>query len=223
MPRTDFDVQVAGLKELVEGLRTMQDPKAQKRIIGDSLAKTGKAVVIPALRQQMASDFKKRGVHRNKRGVTSGRGKGGPAERNVTARRSRLRNGELVAVNFGPRAWWSHFPITGTKPHVIAATGRGPFGRQAPSSVVRSINRQYTGRTNRSNGDLTRTGKALFIQGYYRERVQHPGSRGTDSIRKAVQGVVPRLNERYAADLSAAYERFISRPTRQAKPRTPGT
>lgn len=226
MARTDFDVQVAGLKELVQGLRTMQDRGKQRQIIGDSLSRTGRAVVIPAMKRQMAADFKKKGSHKNPRGVENGRGQGGPAERNVTARRGRLRSGELVAVGFGPRAWWSHFPIIGTRAHSLEAKRPG----RSPYSVIPAMSNAAAGRRARRAMGVRAisfsgpTGPAMTRGAVRANRgLRSPGTRGTDSIRKAVQGVVPRLNERYAADLNAAYERFISRPTRQAKPRTPGT
>lgn len=218
--RVDFDLKVAGITELIAGLETLQGPELRK-VITDSLSRTARGVVVPAMRRQMASDFKRTGSHKDRKGVSPKRGQGGPAESNVTVRSTRKRHGELVALGVGPRAWYGHFPIGGTKPHVISATGRGPFGRQAPSSVVRSINREYTGRTTRSSGALTRTGRALYIQGYYRERVQHPGSRGTDSITRAVRGITDQLDARYGADLQKAYDKHLVGPTRRAKPRTP--
>lgn len=224
--RVDFDIQVAGLKELHEGLRAIADRSKQRSIIGDSLSRSGKAIVIPEMRRQMAADFKHKRSHKNRKGVQDGRGAGGPAERNVTARRARLRYGELVAVNFGPRAWWSHLPIAGTRPHSLAAN-RGERGRWSVLPFrpdARAARRARRELGTRAISFVGSTGPSM-TRGSVRANagLRHPGTRGTDSIRKAVAGVVPRLNERYVADLSTAYERYISRPTRQAKPRTPGT
>lgn len=224
--RVDFDIQVAGLKELHEGLRTIADRGKQRSIIGDSLSRSGRAIVIPKMRRQMAADFKRKGSHQNPRGVENGRGQGGPAERNVTARRARLRYGELVAVNFGPRAWWSHLPIGGTRAHSLEAkkSGRGRWSLLPFQPDVRAARRARRELGTRAISFVGSAGPSM-TRGSVRANagLRHPGTRGTDSIGKAVRGVVPRLNERYVADLSTAYERYLSRPTRQAKARTPGT
>lgn len=197
MARTDFELQVAGIKELVQGLRTMQDPKVLGRVIGASLDRTGRAVVVPAIKRRIAADTKNPGSHRPPRSkdgsgaATPKRGTQGPAARNVTSRAvKRLRPGELVARNFGPRAWYSHFPIVGTRPHEI---------RPRPGNT-----------------------RGLYVRGRWVSRVDHPGSRGTDSVRKAVQGVVPVLDARYAKDLDAAWQRHLTGPTRRARPKPPG-
>lgn len=228
MSRTDFDMEVSGLKEMVTGLRTLQGPELPK-VIEASAGRTMRAVVVPAMRRQMSADFKDKGSHREpKKADGSGErakprpGRSGPAERNVTVRKLRKRSGEIVALKAGPRAWYAHFPIAGTKAHVIRA--RGAFG-EATSSDVRKINRLARGEYRFTTRDL-QGGKvskaymrALVINGLYRQQVSHPGSRGTNSIQKAVQGVTPQLNARYAGDLQAAYEKHLAGPTRRARPR----
>lgn len=223
--RTDFDIQVAGLKELIAGFEQLQDRNTLRSIIGGSLAESGRATVVPAIKRQLSADFKKKGSHRNPRGVDNARGQGGPAERNVTARRARLRGGELVAINFGPRAWWSHFPIGGTKAHSLAAKRDGrsrfsvlPFA--ADPTAGRRARKGIGARAIRFSG----AAGASSVRGSVRANagLHSPGTRGTDSVHKAVQGVVPALNARYVADLQKAYDKYLTKPTRSARPRKPG-
>lgn len=220
---TRFDMEVSGLKELVAGLRTMQGPELVKTI-EDSASRTIRGVAVPAMKRQMAADFKNLGSHKEpRRKDGSGErskpkpGRQGPAERNVRIRRLRKRGNEIVAIAAGPRAWYAHYPIGGTRPHVIAASG---LGGVATSSIVRSMNRDYTGkRLITKDGQLTRSGRALLIGNLYATRVQHPGSTGTNSIQKAIRGIEPQMNARYATDLQKAYDRRIAGPTRRAKKR----
>lgn len=245
--RTDFDIQVAGLKELIAGFEQLQDRNTLRSVIGGSLAESGRATVVPAIKRQMSADFKRKGSHRNPRGVENGRGQGGPAEKNVTARRARLRSGELVAINFGPRAWWSHFPIGGTKAHSLAAKRDGrsrfsvlPFmadaaaGRRARRGMGLRLSHRGTAapgwgtwesRTSALGGiRISGAAGASSVRGSVRANagLHSPGTRGTDSVHKAVQGVVPALNARYVADLQKAYDKYLTKPTRSARPRKPG-
>lgn len=196
--RVDFDIKVAGLEELVQGLKDLQG-QALAKVIADSLRRSARGVVVPAMRRQMAADFKRTGSHQSK--VKPARGQAGPAERNVTVRTVRRRSGEVVALSIGPRAWYSHFPIGGTKPHVI--TARGLSARQ-----VRQLNRGTAPR-------------ALVIGSRFLAKVNHPGSRGTDSVTKAARGVTDQLNARYVSDLQKAYDKHLAGPTRRARPKTP--
>lgn len=223
--RTDFDIQVAGLKELVAGLETLQKRSTLQSVIGGSLATSGRAVVVPAIKRQLSADFKRKGSHRNPRGVENGRGQGGPAEKNVTARRARLRSGELVAINFGPRAWWSHFPIGGTKAHSLAAKRDGrsrfsvlPFA--ADPTAGRLARKRIGAKAIRFSGSVG----ASSVRGSVRANagLRSPGTRGTDSVHRAVQGVLPAVNARYIGDLEKAYQKHLTNPTRRAKPRPPG-
>lgn len=223
--RTDFDMQVSGLHELVAGLRTMRGPE-QVKVIESSAARSMRAVVIPSMRAQMRSDFKVLGSHREPRrqdGTLSKPkpGRAGPAESNIRVKKLPKRGNEIVALSAGPRAWYAHMPIGGTRPHVISASG---LGGEASRSQVRTINRSLTGQrlTRRDGYTLTRTGRALLIRGAFASRVEHPGSAGTNSIQKAVRGIEPQMNARYAADLQTAYDKHIAGPTRRARPRTPG-
>lgn len=198
MARTDFDLQVSGLKELIAGLRELQGPELGK-VIDRSLSTTMRRVVVPEMKRQMNADFAKPGSHRPKKGLTVKRGQSGPTARNVTVRSVRKRSGELVAKSVGPRSWYSHFPIGGTKRHIISARG-------LDARAVRSLNR----------GTAT---AALRIAGQFVAKVEHPGSRGTNSVEKATQRVMARLNARYVSDLEAAYQKHLVQPTRRAKPR----
>lgn len=216
MMRTDFDMHVSGLKEFVAGLGTLGEDLP--RVLEASATRSIRGVVLPAMRRQMSADFKDKGSHRpprNDDGSVSKpkRGRGGPAERNVTVRKLRKRTGEVVALIAGPRAWYAHFPITGTRPHVIQARGLGGFA--ASGSVVRSLNRLARGDYRTGSRAFNR---ALVFRGIYTTKVMHPGTKGTDSIRKAVQSVAHLMNARYVSDLQAAYEKHLAGPTRRARP-----
>lgn len=215
--RTDFDMQVSGLKEFVTGLHTLGE--ALPKVLESSASRSIRGVVIPAMKRQMSADFKREGSHkppRNDDGTVSKpkRGRSGPAERNVTVRKLRRRQGEVVALAAGARAWYAHFPIAGTRPHVIQA--RGIRGALASGASVRAINRLQSGGLRTGSRSANR---ALLISGVYTTRVMHPGSRGTDSIRKAVHGVAEQMNTRYVADLQTAYDRHLAGPTRRARPK----
>jgi hypothetical protein len=232
--RTDFDLQVAGLKELIAGLRVLQGAEL-RRVVDRSLTSTMRRVVVPEMKRQMGADFKDKNSHRSS--VKPGRGQGGPAERNVTVRTVRKRAGELTAKSAGPRAWWSHFPIAGTKAHSLAArSGRKPFsvlpyrpdaaaGRRARQSMGFTLTKATPDGGTRtvglgairivgSRGEAQTRGNIRSNAG-----LRSPGTRGTNSIQKAVQRVVTRVNQRYASDLGAAYQKHLVQPTRRAKPR----
>lgn len=233
--RTDFDMQVSGLKEFIAGLRTLQGPEL-RRVVDRSLTTTMRRVVVPEMKRQMSADFKDKGSHRSS--VTPARGQGGPAERNVTVRTVRKRAGELTAKSAGPRAWWSHFPIAGTRPHSLAARRQGrkaysvlPYrgdavvGRRARRSMGFTLNKATPDGGTRtvglgairivgSRGPAQTRGSVRVNAG-----LRSPGTRGTNSVQKAVQRVVGRVNARYVADLGAAYQKHLVQPTRRAKPR----
>lgn len=203
-------MSVSGLREMIVGFHELQGPELP-RVIGMSLAGSMRAVVVPAIKRQMSSDFKDLGSHREPKDSSGTprkprRGRGGPAEKNVTVRKVRKRGGELVAIGVGPRAWYAHFPIAGTRPHVISTRAVGARGTDSRAR-----------RINRGTETLTDRG-ALAFGGRFATVVNHPGSRGTNSVQKAVQGVERQVNERYAADLQKAYDRVIAGPVNRARP-----
>lgn len=194
--------ETTGVAPFLAKLHSLADRRELEKTTRSTFQRVGNKVIAPRIAKASGWRY---GGHEGKyptKGILGNR-------RRITARRIRTRSGEFVAVSVKHRGWEgtvAAWTIKGTKPHVIAATGRGPFGRQAPGSVVRVINRAeagtgYLGATHRSSGDLTRTGKALLIQGYYRERVRHPGAEPTDFVRDAVQGIESVVLEELARDL----------------------
>ena len=203
MPGISTSFEATGVASFLAALGTFTDPKELERTTRTSLGNSGKKVIAPRLAGVKGWKYGGHGGANPTKGILGDR-------RKITARKVRTRHGEFVAVSIKHRGWAgtvAAWTTQGTTPHVIAATGRGPYGRQAPSSVVRSINREYTGRTRRSSGDLTRTGKALLIQGYYRERVQHPGAQPTDFVHDAVQGADVEIMAALSKDLMRRAQR----------------
>lgn len=195
--------EVTGVAPFLARLQEVSDPRRLERTTRASLGSAGRKVIAPRLAETSGWTYGGHGGAYPTKGILGQRGK-------VTARRVRTRQGEYVAVSVKFRGWpgtVAAWVVKGTRPHVIAATGRGPYGRHAPSSVVRSINRNYIGKEFRSSGALTRTGKALVIRGQYRERVQHPGARPTPFVHGAVQGTERLVMEALSADLFRQMDR----------------
>lgn len=189
--------ETTGVAAFLAKVHSLGDRREIEKTTRSTFQRVGNRIVAPRMAKASGWRYGGHGGAYPTKGILGNR-------RRITTRRIRTRSGEFVAVSVKHRGWEgtvAAWTIKGTKPHVIAATGRGPFGRQAPSSVVRSINRSYTGKTHRSSGDLTRTGKALLIQGYYRERVEHPGAEPTDFVHDAVQGIEKQVLDELARDL----------------------
>ena len=247
--RTRFDMQVTGLSELVIGLRTMQGPELAKTIEDSASRTIRGVAVPAMKRQMSADFKHKGSHREPKRRGGGGEqatprpGRGGPAESNVRVRRLRKRGNEIVAISAGPRAWYAHLPIGGTEPHSLE--GRKGAGRY---SVLPMQANAAAGRAarNRMGLRLSLAGQAAPGWGTWEQKtvglrgirisgragaasvrgsvrfnrgLRHPGTRGTNSIQKAVRGIEPVMNTRYASDLQKAYDRRIAGPTRRARPR----
>lgn len=159
---------------------------ALEALSGKELTKTSEAVVqrattragVPLLRMELKAAMRRPGSHRDKRTLGNGlhgppkppkRGTKGPLERNVTVRNIRKRKGEMVAKSLAPRAWYRHFFIGGTKPHIIEA--RDDTGARATSGEVRTINRLEGGYYRGNPSEV----RALKVGERFYARVRHPG------------------------------------------------
>jgi len=151
---------------------------ALEALSGKELAQTTTAVVkkvtqtrgIPIVRAALKGAIKNEGSHRDKKGLKAKRGKSGPLAKNVTVRAIKKRPNEMVAMSIAPRAWYRHFFIGGTKPHVIAASDAS--GTRATSGQVRTINRLDAGYYRGNASEVN----ALAVGDRFYARVHHPGT-----------------------------------------------
>lgn len=192
-----LDFRVTGLDELLAALGDL-DRKGLQNIAASSLKRSTPGLVRAVRREAPTGPSPHVSAARGKRG------RKGPLSRNVTARKVRARQGELVAISVGPRAWYKHFVIRGTRPHVIAA--QGADGARAGSSDIRRINRYEAGGY---TSDRANSRKALRLaraaSGRFVVRVRHPGARGNDFVRRAARGQAGPLRQALARDIEARF------------------
>lgn len=112
-----YDVEIRGLREYIGALKSL-DEKSLRREATNSLKRSGRAEVAPAITAAIVAAVEKPGSHR---GPPGKKGRGGPLETSVKALAARRRSGELVAVAVKPRAYWAGWFIRGTKEHTIRA------------------------------------------------------------------------------------------------------
>jgi hypothetical protein len=173
-------VQVEGLQQVLRRMDGLRGRELEKRIAGVITSSLRKDVV-PAMRA--AAPVSSRGM--------GGRNPHAPGtlKRAIDVRVARKRTGEMVALRAGPsgrrgpastRAWYAHFPVRGTKPHLISAPGLS-------SSAVRRINRSGA--------------RALAFNGIIRGAVMHPGARANPAYVEAGKARMATLNRHIAAEL----------------------
>lgn len=201
MPDPPFTFGVTGIENLSAALRALEG-REQARAVSASMARTMRRVVVPELKAEARSQTKRVGSHRDRKGVTTKPGRGGPMSAKITVRNVRKRrSSETVAISAASRAWYDHFFTRGTRPHVIAAR-TGPGGTAATGRQVRAINR--LAREEYSTGSRSRGGqaRALFFGGVFREQVQHPGSPAHDWVGPVARRAGPRLERELVNDLT---------------------
>jgi hypothetical protein len=203
---------------------------ALEALSGKQLEQTTTAVVkkvsqqraIPIMKAAAKAAMKKPGSHRDPKTLGGGlhgprkptpRGKRGPIESTVTVKNIKKRRGEMVAVQVGPRAWYKHFFIGRTKPHVIEA--RDATGARATSGEVRTINRLEAGYYSGNPSEVS----ALAVGSRFYARVNHPGTAAnpfvdatTDPIARAMQSAITEeLLRKTAAAVRTANARSAAR------------
>lgn len=191
------DFQVSGLEELLAGLGAL-DHKGIQNLATASLKRSSAGLVRAVRREAPVGPSPHVSSAKGKRGSK------GPLSRNVTARKLRTRQGELVAISVGPRAWYKHFVIRGTRPHIIEARDAG--GVRAESADIRRINRYEAGgyTSDRANSrHALRLARAA--QGRFVSRVRHPGARGNDFVSRAARGQAGPLRMALARDIEARF------------------
>ena len=139
MPRTDGFVQVKGLQEAMHALGVFTDPRIFGRMIEVELGVAAKAVIVPAIQQEARSAGRYSPSKNRNRGKASRRG---PLAKNVTVLQNKRKynvkfggGNTIAAVNVGPRAWYRHFVIQGTRRHSLfkdAKLRSGKFQARTP-------------------------------------------------------------------------------------------
>lgn len=160
-------VKVTGASELNEMWRRSASPETKNTIRRSMLAAAKQwAVPLVAAAAPRGKGMKGRYPHA-----------AGNLKRSIKAARARIRTGEIVAVKVGPsrQAWYAHFVIRGTRPHIIQARGLSPRG-------VRSFNRALRG-----GGARGAAAKALLVSGALYPMVHHPGATANPFNRDAHQ------------------------------------
>jgi hypothetical protein len=191
---------------------------ALEALSGKELAQTSTAVVkrvsakygVPIMREAAKGAMKRAGSHRDKKGMTIKRGRKGPIEGSIRVANIKKRRGEMVAVSIAPRAWYRHFFIGRTKPHVIEA--RDATGARATSKEVRTINRLGAGYYSGASDEGV---KALAVGDRFYARVHHPGTAANpfvDGTAAPIARVMQReLTEEFLRKTAAAVRKGNAR------------
>jgi hypothetical protein len=195
---------------------------ALEALSGKELAQTSTAVVkrvsakygVPIMREAAKGAMRGKnagpGSHRDKKGMTIKRGRKGPIEGSIRVTNIKKRRGEMVAVSIAPRAWYRHFFIGRTKPHVIEA--RDATGARATSKEVRTINRLGAGYYSGASDEGV---KALAVGDRFYARVHHPGTAANpfvDGTAAPIARVMQReLTEEFLRKTAAAVRKGNAR------------
>lgn len=193
--RADVSFQIKGLNVLLGQMTAMQGRGFQKSA-SKSMAKVMRTIVVPALKTAAPHGA----PNRNKK-VKAGRK--GPVGRNITVRSVRKRRGEFVALSAGPRAFYAHFGIVGTKDHIIGVNRRrGDGGRYlAEVQLDAGRGRTYTVSGRASRG-FNRAGHvpALSVQGRFYSVVRVRGVKPNDWVGRASAGHAQQALQMLAKD-----------------------
>ncbi|MBX3031913.1 MAG: HK97 gp10 family phage protein [Chloroflexi bacterium] len=212
----DVAFRVTGIDELLATLGAL-DEKGMRALATKSMKRSTKGLETAIKRAAPVGTGHRRSSQVGKKG------KRGPLARNVTTRSIRRRQGELVALQVGPRAWYKHFVIRGTRRHVIEAYdaqgGRAERSnlaevRAAQKAGIRPPKRTYdaVSAINRLEaGNLPAWGtdghaRALRFNRRYVFRVRHPGARGNDFVVRAARGKATEIRDALAADIETRIE-----------------
>lgn len=114
-------VEIRGLQEALNAMGVFTDPAVFNKMVTAELAAAAKEVIVPAIQGEAKSASK----YSPSRSRTRGKqGRRGPLAKTVTVknnkRKYRRNSTEVAAVNVGPRAWYRHFVVQGTRRHSLA-------------------------------------------------------------------------------------------------------
>lgn len=180
--RVDARFEITGLNVVLGQMSSCQGRGFQKGA-ARQMKKVMQLVVVPALRAGAP-----RGAANRNKNVK--RGRGGPENRNITVRQARLRPGEFVALSAGPRAFYAHFGIVGTKDHVIGVNrvrgAGGRYGVEAKLPGARGRSYTVSGRRSRSfNRGTAGKRDALLVAGHFYSLVRVKGVKPNDWVGRA--------------------------------------
>jgi hypothetical protein len=162
-----WDFKVTGFAEYLRAVQSLQGAELKKGA-SKAMRSAVRAVLVPAMKRELSSDIARPGSHRGPKGKA---GRTGPLASKVTVKVVRNRSRELVALSAGPRAWYRHFFLKGTGPHVIRAkNGRALLigaggtpryevqhpGSRGHSSVYRAARGQASNIQRRLASDMSR-------------------------------------------------------------------
>lgn len=117
-------LEVTGIDEVIARFQAARGPELAK-LCGQVIQSTAKSVLAPKMAAAAPTA----------RGPKPGDGYARRSLRDkriYTARKVRLRARETAAYSVKAREWYAHFPVTGTKPHLIKP-------KRAPSLFVPSV------------------------------------------------------------------------------------
>lgn len=186
--RADVRFEVKGLDVLRRQMTACQGRGFQKGATR-SMKKVMQTVVLPALKAAAPKGAK------NRQKAKSGRQ--GPVASNIKVLVARKRPGEFVALKAGPRAWYAHFGIHGTKDHVIRAglnrANRNRQGQYRPDTSNASSRRS---RAANREGHVP----ALSVNGRFYSVVRVKGVKSSDWVTRAASGKAQQALAMLAAD-----------------------
>jgi hypothetical protein len=123
-----FEIDARDLLKAQKALKALGQPQLRKTT-AKALTAAAQSIVVPVMRAEIAGSVK--GKSPSPRPTWMGspkRGKQGPLSKSVRSKQLRKRSArsgdEMIAIGVGPRAWYKHFVIQGTRAHTLA----GPHG-----------------------------------------------------------------------------------------------
>ena len=178
-------IDMRDIKRAQRALRTLSQPELRKTT-SKSLTQAVRAVVIPEMRNVVSSSVRGSSPRRPSGMAPPKRGTSGPLAKSVRSkqyRRRGMRQGEMIAIGVGPRAWYKHWVIQGTQAHTL----RGPRG------------------TYRMDGA---GGAVVPPRGLTR---WHPGGRPNDIITQTERRIAPKVGTKIGTDLISQFGKQMAR------------
>lgn len=177
--------RAVGLPEVMRALSELEGRKLSSTT-RSVLTQATKTVVVPEVQAAASTAFKHHGTspwqRPTARNPNVGK-RGGPTNKKIKAKAIKRRKGEMLAIGVKADTWYRHFPIAGTRPHIIEA--RDASGNRATAKQIQRINKGPGGYK-----DPALQREAIYFDGVFRQRVYHPGVRtGNDYVNKASQRV----------------------------------
>ncbi len=178
-------IDMRDIKRAQRALRTLAQPEL-KKTVSKSLTQATRVIVVPEMRNVISSSVRGRSPSRPSGMKPPKRGTSGPMARSVRPkqyRRRGLKQGEMIAIGVGPRAWYKHWVIQGTQPHTL----RGPRGTYRMDSA----------------GGAVVPSRGLTPW--------HRGGRPNDIIGQTERRIAPRVGTKIGTDLISQFGKQMAR------------